>query len=141
MGRTGSWKIKGPEGKTITLRANKIGSECFRLWKSCEAQVGDDFHINPEEIETKYFGILTKIFNVARFANQFDIPDDLENCPDLSYEDLWILSEFNETLKIVNKSWSDIDIYSASQSIKSFSTGIFPSHWLEMSKEIIQWKY
>ncbi len=135
MGRTGSWKIKGPEGKTITLRANKIGSECFRLWKSCEAQVGDDFHINPEEIETKYFGILTKIFNVARFANQFDIPDDLENCPDLSYEDLWILSEFNETLKIVNKSWSDIDIYSASQSIKSFSTGIFPSHWLEMSKK------
>ena len=68
--------------------------------------------------------------------------DDLENCPELSYEDLWILSEFNETLKIVNKSWSDIDIYSASQTIKSFSTGIFPSHWLEMSKkEIIQWKY
>ena len=25
--------------------------------KACEAQVGDDFHINPEEIEKKYFGV------------------------------------------------------------------------------------
>ena len=58
-GRTGSWKIRGPEGKQVSLKANKIGSECFRLWKACEAQVGDDFHINPEEIESKYFGILT----------------------------------------------------------------------------------
>ena len=32
------------------LKANKIGSECFRL-EGCDAQVGDDFHINPEEIE------------------------------------------------------------------------------------------
>ena len=55
------------------LRANKIGSECFRLWKAADAQVGDDFHINPEEIESKYFGILTKIYNVARFASQFPI--------------------------------------------------------------------
>jgi len=55
-GRTGSWKIRGPDGKQVQLRANKIGSECFRLWKACDAQVGDDFHINPEEIESKYFG-------------------------------------------------------------------------------------
>ena len=66
-GRTGSWKIKGADGKQVVLKANKIGSECFRLWKACDAQVGDDFHINPEEIETKYYGVLTKIFNVARF--------------------------------------------------------------------------
>ena len=44
-GRTGSWKIKGIDGKQIHLKANKIGSECFRLWKACDAQVGDDFHI------------------------------------------------------------------------------------------------
>ena len=50
-GRTGSWKIRGPGGKQVTLRANKVGSECFRLWKACDAQVGDDFQINPEEIE------------------------------------------------------------------------------------------
>ena len=56
--KTGSWKVKGPDGKQIALKANKIGSECFRLWKACEAQVGDDFQINPEEIEAKYFGVL-----------------------------------------------------------------------------------
>ncbi|MDG1547160.1 MAG: class I tRNA ligase family protein, partial [Candidatus Thalassarchaeaceae archaeon] len=38
-GRTGSWKIKGSDGKQVNLKANKIGSECFRLWKACDAQV------------------------------------------------------------------------------------------------------
>lgn len=133
-GRTGSWKIKGPE-KSVQLRANKIGSECFRLWKACDAQVGDDFQINPEEIESKYFGVLTKLFNVARFASQFEPPTDLETIPDnLPVEDRWILSEFSNTLEKVYTAWSGLDIYTATQSLKTFGTGILPSHWLEMSK-------
>jgi valyl-tRNA synthetase len=134
-GRTGSWKIKGTDGKQIHLKANKIGSECFRLWKACDAQVGDDFHINPEEIEAKYFGVLTKIFNVARFASQFEVPSDLNSEPEnLEIEDQWILSEFSQMMTKVEKSWSKVDIYNAAQSIKNFSTGVFPSHWLEMVK-------
>ncbi len=134
-GRTGSWKIKGPAGKQVSLKANKIGSECFRLWKACEAQVGDDFHINPEEIESKYYGVLTKLFNIARFASQFDVPPDLDSRKsDLSFEDIWILSEFDTMMMSVEESWKKIDIYSAAQSIKGFGTGIFPGHWLEMSK-------
>ena len=133
-GRTGSWKIKGADGKQVVLKANKIGSECFRLWKACDAQVGDDFHINPEEIETKYYGVLTKIFNVARFASQFDVPDDLDTPPDLEMEDLWIIAEFDQTLSEIHSAWESVDIYTAAQAIKSFGTGIFPSHWLEMSK-------
>ena len=37
-------------------------------------------------------------------------------------------------MQSVKLSWERLDIYSATQSIKSFSTGIFPGHWLEMSK-------
>ena len=133
-GRTGSWKVKGPE-KTVNLKANKIGSECFRLWKACDAQVGDDFHINPEEIEQRYFGVLTKLFNVARFASQFDVPDDLESQPDnLNIEDEWILHEFNSVLVEVGAAWANLDIYTATQALKSFGTGILPSHYLEMVK-------
>ena len=134
-GRTGSWKIKGPEGKQVSLKANKIGSECFRLWKACDAQVGDDFHINPEEIESKYFGVLTKMFNIARLASHFEVPKALDSSPnDLAFEDIWILSEFDQMMQSVKTSWENMDIYSATQSIKAFSTGIFPGHWLEMSK-------
>ena len=134
-GRTGLWKVKGPDGKTIDLRANKIGSECFRLWKACDAQVGDDFHINPEEIEAKYFGVLTKLFNVCRFASQFDIPADFDSAPsDLDVADRWILAEFCQVNETVKDAWERIDIYTAAQSIKNFGTGIFPSHWLEMAK-------
>ena len=133
-GRTGSWKVKGPQ-KTVSLRANKIGSECFRLWKACDAQVGDDFQINPEEIEQKYFGVLTKLFNVARFASQFEVPNNLDQVPEnLSIEDRWIISEFQNTMSAVKESWNQLDIYSATQTLKSFGTGILPSHYLEMVK-------
>ncbi|MEE2747582.1 MAG: class I tRNA ligase family protein [Candidatus Thermoplasmatota archaeon] len=133
-GRTGSWKVKGPD-KSVQLKANKIGSECFRLWKACDAQVGDDFHINPEEIEAKYFGVLTKIFNVARFASQFPIPDEPNEVPEnLCVGDRWILSEFAQVLEDVERSWTEIDIFSATRTIKNFATDVLPSHWLEMAK-------
>ena len=133
-GRTGSWKVKGPN-KTVNLKANKIGSECFRLWKACDAQVGDDFQINPEEIEAKYYGVLTKLFNVARFASQFEIPNDLDSAPsDLSISERWILSEFAQVNLTVRSAWENIDIYTAAQAMKNFGTGVFPSHWLEMAK-------
>ena len=133
-GRTGSWRVKGPD-KSVQLRANKIGSECFRLWKACDAQVGDDFQINPEEIEAKYFGVLTKLFNVARFASQFDTPGDLDTTPShLSVEDRWILAEFSSTMERAESGWSNLDIYTATQALKTFGTGVLPSHWLEMSK-------
>ncbi len=133
-GRTGSWKIRGPD-TIVNLRANKIGSECFRLWKACDAQVGDDFQINPEDIEQKYFGVLTKLFNVARFSSQFDVPNDLEEIPtNLAPEDEWILSEFQSVMKRVEKAWQEIDIYTSAQSLKNFSTGVLASHWLEMVK-------
>ena len=133
-GRTGAWQVKGPDG-SVKLRANKIGSECFRLWKACDAQVGDDFHINPEEIEKKYFGVLTKLFNVARFASMFEVPEDLDTPPDtINAEDRWILAEFQETMHVVEQAWSDLDIYTATQALKTFGTGLLPSHYLEMVK-------
>ena len=133
-GRTGSWTVKGPEG-SVKLKANKIGSECFRLWKACDAQVGDDFHINPEAIEKKYFGVLTKLFNVARFASQFEVPSDLETAPDdLEVEDEWILAEFASVMAEVEQAWDDVDIYTATQALKTFGTGVLPSHYLEMVK-------
>ena len=134
-GRTGSWKIKGPEGKQVTLQAKKIGSECFRFWKAADAQVGDDFQINPEQIESRYFGVLTKIFNVGRFASQFDFDGDLDTVPNnLENEDKWILAEFSDLLEKAKVGYSGLDIYTAAQGIKTFSTGIFASHWLEMAK-------
>ena len=133
-GRTGSWRVKGPD-KSVQLKANKIGSECFRLWKACDAQVGDDFHINPEEIEAKYFGVLTKIFNVARFASQFPVPADMTKVPsNLCTGDRWILSEFAQVLEDVEKGWREIDIFTATRIIKNFGTDVLPSHWLEMAK-------
>ena len=134
-GRTGSWKIKGPEGKQVTLQAKKIGSECFRFWKAADAQVGDDFQINPEQIELRYFGVLTKIFNVGRFASQFDFDGDLDTVPEnLENEDMWILAEFTELLKKAKAGYTGMDIYTAAQGIKTFSTNVFASHWLEMAK-------
>ncbi len=98
-------------------------------------EFGDDFHINPEEIEKKYFGVLTKLFNVARFTSQFDVPEDLEAPPaSLAPEDRWILAEFQNTMHTVETAWSNLDIYTATQALKTFGTGLLPSHYLEMVK-------
>ena len=34
----------------------------------------------------------------------------------------------------VNLAWSNLDIYTATQALKTFGTGILPSHYLEMVK-------
>jgi len=34
----------------------------------------------------------------------------------------------------VERGWAGLDIYTATQALKTFGTGILPSHWLEMSK-------
>jgi valyl-tRNA synthetase len=49
-------------------------------------------------------------------------------------EDRWILSEFADTMIRVETAWTGLDIYTATQALKTFGTGILPSHWLEMSK-------
>ena len=78
---------------------------------------------------------MTKLFNVARFASKFDVPSDLDEVPaNLSIEDKWIISEFQNTMEEVKKSWENLDIYSATQALKTFGTGILPSHYLEMVK-------
>ena len=53
---------------------------------------------------------------------------------DLAIEDRWILSEFAQMMSNVENAWREIDIYRATQAIKTFATGILPSHWLEMAK-------
>ena len=113
----------------------------FQIVESLEGQVGDDFHINPEEIESKYFGILTKVFNVARFASQFDVPDDLENLPNnLPNEDRWILSVFDAMMDDVQNFWKDMDIYNATQSIKGFATGVFQALVGNVQIETLRWR-
>lgn len=136
-GRPAIWQLDGPDGR-VQLKAQKIGIECFRLWKACDARVGEDFHIDPQQIEAKYFGVLTKMFNIARFASQFSVPEHLHS--DLTAEglhpgDRWILSEFALLLHEVERSYQEFDICSASRAMKNFGTGVLSSHWLEMAKD------
>jgi len=56
------------------------------------------------------------------------MPDNLEN------EDKWILAEFSDLLEKAKTGYTEMDIYTAAQGIKTFSTNIFASHWLEMAK-------
>jgi valyl-tRNA synthetase len=75
------------------------------------------------------------LFNVSRFASQFEIPSSLDEEPEsLEIEDRWILSEFQHVLEKVESAWNDLDIYTATQTLKTFGTGVLPSHYLEMVK-------
>ena len=83
------------------------------------------FHINPEEIERRVWSV-NKMFNVARFASIFDVPADLDTVPnELNAEDDWILAEFQHVMETVRDSWESIDIYTATQTLKTFATEYF----------------
>jgi len=63
------------------------------------------------------------------------MPEDVTSVPEnLSVEDRWILSEFADTMSQLETAWTGLDICAATQALKTFGTGILPSHWLEMSK-------
>ena len=69
------------------------------------------------------------------FASQFDVPGNLDEEPEhLEPEDRWVLAEFQRTMNTVEQAWADLDIYTATQALKTFGTGLLPSHYLEMVK-------
>ena len=37
-------------------------------------------------------------------------------------------------MTVVEDAWKNLDIYTATQALKTFGTGVLPSHWLEMAK-------
>ena len=37
-------------------------------------------------------------------------------------------------MSTVEHAWKNLDIYTATQALKTFGTGVLPSHWLEMAK-------
>ena len=72
---------------------------------------------------------------MGRFASQFDFDGDLDTVPEnLENEEKWILAEFTELLEKAKAGYAGMDIYTAAQGIKTFSTNILASHWLEMAK-------
>ena len=99
----------------------------LRLWKACDAQVGDDFHINPEEIESKYFGVLAKL-SCCKFASGFDVNTSLDSVQRLASRRQvdFVRIQAHEQIKAGK-------FVLHHQNLKTFGTGI-PSHWLEMSK-------
>ena len=104
-----------------------------RIWVlqtwSCRGSVGDDFHKSRGN-QNWYFGVLTKIFNVARFVGQFKPPDTKPDTLSTLTLDTKSMIGWENT----EKYWMEIDIYSAAQAVKTFLTGVFPSHWMEMAK-------
>ena len=44
------------------------------------------------------------------------------------------MAEFNTILDTVKTAWENLDIYTATQALKTFGTGVLPSHYLEMVK-------
>ncbi|MGB0950916.1 MAG: class I tRNA ligase family protein, partial [Poseidonia sp.] len=48
--------------------------------------------------------------------------------------DKWVLAEYQQTMSHVEAAWTNLDIYTATQALKTFGTGLLPSHYLEMVK-------
>ena len=102
--------------------------------------MNDSAKASPLATADTFAGELSRAILLARLStkrrrpsSQFEMPEEEPNTA-FPVEDRWIRSEFSATMNSVESSWNNLDIYTATQALKTFGTGVLPSHWLEMAK-------
>ena len=117
----------------------KYGADAFRFTLASGSGYNRGLNLDPERIDG-YRNFINKIWNAFRFIhpNVKGIDFQLPPLQNLSHHEKWILSELNETIRIVNEK---IEVYrydEACSSIYSFVYDKFCSWFIELSKETIR---
>ncbi len=107
----------------------KEGADAFRFWSASETMPGDDFRISEVRIAgARKF--LNKLWNVARFVSNFDIP----KAGKLQGPDRWILSELNELIRSSKDGYLEYNFFIPANRSREFLWNLFAPHYIEMVK-------
>ncbi|MCD6403011.1 MAG: valine--tRNA ligase [Candidatus Aenigmarchaeota archaeon] len=109
----------------------KYGADAFRFWAASEATLGSDFRCSEQRIQNA-LKFLTKLWNVARFISSFPI---VEEKPELTASDEWILSEVNKLIDACMEGYDDFNFYIPANRLREFVWNVFASHYIEMVKK------
>lgn len=116
---------------------DKFGAEPFRLWCALEGNLEkDDMKCSFERISGSG-KTLTKLWNIAKFIQQFQIGRDLDfDSADITLAELdkWIIKETNELIKYSRSRYEIYDFHNPAVKLRHFLWETFASHYMELVK-------
>ena len=117
----------------------KYGADAFRFTLASGSGYNRGLNLDPERIGG-YRNFINKIWNAFRFIYPTleDAAPQLPDLKNLSHHEKWILSELNDTIRIVNKKIEEYRYDDACSSVYSFVYDKFCSWFIEISKDILR---
>jgi len=108
----------------------EFGAEAFRLWAACEGDMSkQDLSCSRDKIKSE-LKTISKIFNVARFVNQFEKPKSAV----LTDLDRLFIDRIEELTEYSDSEYSRYDFYHPASKLRGFLWEEFASHFLEIVK-------
>jgi valyl-tRNA synthetase len=112
---------------------DQFGADPIRYWAT-GAKLGHNLRFSPQEIE-KGKKTTIKLWNAARFIKRGLEHTSLATTePTLEYADIWIISEFNQTLKEVTKAFENYTYSIARDALDDFFWSKFADYYIEFVK-------
>ena len=112
---------------------DKYGADALRHYLTTDVAAGTDLNFDEDKIKSTW-NYINKIWNASRFVlmNIEGITD--LNFTDLTSEDKWILTRYNETIKEVTKAMDKYDFNIVGSTLYNFIYDDFCSNYIEMAK-------
>ena len=112
---------------------DQFGADPIRYWAT-GAKLGHNLRFSPQEIE-KGKKTTIKLWNAARFIKMGWENAQLDtNEPTLEYADIWIISEFNQTLETVTEAFENYTYSIARDTVDAFFWSRFADYYIEFVK-------
>ena len=114
---------------------DQYGTDSLRFSLILGISPGNDIRYMPEKLDSAG-NFANKLWNASRFVlmNLEDYEDLDVNLEDLAYEDKWIISKLNTTIKQVSENFDSFELGVALQNVYEFIWDEFCDWYIEMVK-------
>lgn len=133
MGKISKSRGGGPIAPLDAM--DEYSADAVRYWAASTAP-GKDTIISPEKMQNGS-KLVTKLWNVARFASPF-LQETIVGAPDmpptLSLADRWLLARINQLVERVTAAYRHYDYATAKNEVESFFWTDLADNYLEMAK-------
>ena len=115
----------------------KYGADALRYYLTTSSSPGLDLRFDEEKL-TSTWNFINKIWNASRFT-LMNIEDIKEyNFDNLTFSDKWILTKYNNTVKIVRKNMDRYEFQNVGSELYNFIWSDFCDFYIEESKFTIE---
>ena len=113
----------------------QYGADALRFALATGNSPGNDMRFSDEKIEAAR-NFANKLWNASRFVRMNLTIEDtaLPSADDMTTEDKWILTRYNETIKTVNESLENFEVGIALSTLYDFTWDVFCDWYIELSK-------